>query len=181
MHGFRSFDLSFAQAMVLSTVKQAKETSQAYAEIAKMWLRRSQDFRHASLFLSFSCANMLVSTVLIALSFTSDYLFGGWLYVPFLATGVLFLALMLVGQLIRYEYLVDSRSNCIRNFASSYIKISWRLSMFPPLLPPLKPTHIARWPEIQGLIDRDENIAKYVQELPPTRYLSMVPNKWPER
>ena len=156
VHSFRAFDLSFIQSMLLSKAQKSGEIQKTYREIAKVFLRRSQDFRRVGLYSSFYMAHLVVCTTCFGLSFVSDYFVGGDLWFPSFSVGILFGILSIVGWLDRYRiaFTASSKRALLRKVTLLYERISWKLSTkFPPLIPPLTPTHLARWPEATAQID----------------------------
>jgi hypothetical protein len=78
--------------------------SKAYKEIAKMWLRRSIDFRRASIYLTFSAVHMFFCSAFLLLAVLADFLFNGtWFWPPaVVAMGFFFLSFL--NHLIRYGF-----------------------------------------------------------------------------
>jgi len=165
MHGFRSFDLNFAQAILLSIAREGEAVSNAYKEMALIWLENSQASRRASLYLTFSSVHIIFCSLSMAISFTFDYYLDSQYYLPFFILAIIFMLLTLVGQLIRYRILFVRGSKFFGGFVLWYENASWRLAIrFPPLPPPLTPKHIARMPQVKKLIDNDEKLIQFLKE-----------------
>jgi hypothetical protein len=173
VHEFRGFDLSFLQARKLEEGQKDPSLKVAYRDISKVWLRRSQDFRRIALYLSFISADLIVVTLLFLVSFGLDYLVGGILWLPPFALGWIFALAGGEGWLIRYRFLEsESGYALVRQIVTTYEKASWEISkFFPPLLPPLDPRHLARWPEVEEAIN--EEMRAFLSSLQDTRELSM--------
>lgn len=149
----RSFDLNFVQEVILERGQPRPNT---HTETAKLWLRRSQDYRRMALYMTYSTVNMILATFFIGVSLLLDYVFPNdhyWICSTVIS-GVFFL-FMIDGWLIKYrkKIIPDSSVAVIRGFVKFYEKFSFKVSRaFPPLLPPLDITHLERWPEVREAI-----------------------------
>ena len=151
----RSYDLNFVQAVILEQEKQSRPNINT--ETAKLWLRRSQDYRRMALYMTYSTVNMILATFFIGVSLLLDYVFPNdhyWICSTIIS-GVFFL-FMIDGWLIKYRKTIipDSSVAAIRGFVKFYEKFSFKISRaFPPLLPPLDVTHLERWPEVRNALE----------------------------
>ncbi|MCJ7457243.1 hypothetical protein MUP07_10975 [Candidatus Bathyarchaeota archaeon] len=81
-----------------------------------------------------------------------------------------FLLLSFCGHWARYG--IGKRR--LRSWWTIYKSVSWRLSeLFPPLLPPLAPSHLARWREIGEAIEQNAELKAYLVTLEEYRDLEM--------
>jgi hypothetical protein len=162
VHEFRVYDLNFYSHMLLAIAQKDRDQSNAHKEVAKMWLRRSEDFRRQSLYLTFSSVHIIFSSFFFGLSLAIDYLANSFYYFPFSAVGFIFLLFSIIAYWLRYR-----SKSAITNLAVRFERMSWKLSsFFPPLPPPLIPMHLRRWKEISSLIERDQDLKEYLYKLP---------------
>ena len=172
MHGFRTYDLNFAQNLYVSQVQTNSNARDAYRRVARMWLGISEDFRRDAFYLTFSSIHALLGAYFFAAAFLTDFFIGGVVYIPFVMIGSTFIVLSLVAALGRYRVISKSknrllRHRILRHFALHYERSSFKMSkFFPPLMPPLTLRDIKRNSEIQQLIDQDSEIKSYLENLP---------------
>ncbi len=180
MTGFRSHDVNFAIQLNLSKVV-AGEACKAHRQNGKAWLRLSEDYRHAALFLTFAVVYQGFATIFFLVSTLFDFILGGVFYLFFAVPSVLFLWLMIMSQIIRYRRLfrLESPSVRLRNLTREYIRVSFRLASS-RFLQVINPEHIARHPHIyEHFIEPNPDISEYLQEIDYASYLWLIPTKWP--
>lgn len=92
VHEFRAYDLNFYSHMLQAYAQKDGSLSHAHKKVAKMWLRRSEDFRRQSLYLTFSSVHIVLCSFFFGLSLAVDYFADHFYYFPFSAFGSIFLA-----------------------------------------------------------------------------------------
>jgi hypothetical protein len=153
VHGFRSMDMnvySYALKAVQDDINR---------EIAKLWLKRSEDFRNSAIYYTFTAVNCLFCVLFLAIALLLLFLFDGlYIWLPLCLIAVVFLLLVGLIQLGRYHVVTP---------ITKLEEFSWKVAeMFPPLLPPLVPSHLVRWPEIEEVIQSQEWLITYLETLP---------------
>ena len=169
VHGFRQADLHFFEQVLRLRELESLRRQPAY-NIAKMWLRHSEDFRRTAVYLTFSCVHLSLSTIFFLAALIVGVLFSEWYFAIPYGVAMIFLVLSLMAHLGRYW----SGRGSLRSFWSSYKRMSWWLSeRFPPISPPLAPSHLARWREIGEAVEQDDEFGAYLRTLSEYKDLEM--------
>lgn len=173
VHRFRDLDLMLFEQLVQHEASNSRlgDTTLKRAEIA---LRVSEDYRRTSVYLSFSAAySFLASCVFIVCMVASDLFV--WIFDTLSFAGLVLLSLSLISHMGRYWFL-KSRS---KKSWSVYMRLSWWLSdKFPPLFPPLAPSHLRRWREIGSTIQAIDQLRDYLLGLREYSDIQEVYSDW---
>jgi ABC-type multidrug transport system fused ATPase/permease subunit len=158
VHDFRMADMNLFEHTLESEITRDRERTY-HRRAAKQWLHVSEDYRRTSLYLSMMVANMIMSTP--ALIFATIFmLLGNLVWLALLLGGIVFVFIGLLDMLMLYQWL-----NPIR----AVEKFSWSLAeRFPPMLPFLAPSHLARggdWRAIQDLITERAWLREALEQL----------------
>lgn len=165
-NNYRLADAEFyASALKSSSVGKTNVQEDADEMIAKNYLSLSEDFRRASVYMSFAAAHMMISTLLFLLA----YVLEGWskprwrrLAMICFSLAIIFLALSSVA--VAYKY-----STYQGGTHPIYEKLSWEIAELfggrAPLAPLLAPSHLTRSCTVQKMIDSHEEFRSYLAEL----------------
>jgi hypothetical protein len=169
VHGFRQADLHFFERNL--ELKNAVDVQRGTIySVAKMWLRQSEDFRRTAVYLTFSCVHLALSTAFFLVALVVALLLTGWYFLVPYGVAAIFLILSFGAHVGRYWIGMHRLRSCW----SVYKKMSWWVSeRFPPLLPPLAPSHLARWREIGEAIEHDREFKIYLSSMSEYKDLDM--------
>lgn len=136
VHQLRTADVN-AHSHILLSESSIGKVSDTHKEIAKTWLRIAERYRCTSIYLSLSAANFMVALIFYALSLFFVLLETDPIILVLFPIGAIFTSLGIMDHLDRYWNIQPK---------SAIERFSWRLAeLFPPLVPPLNPTHLGRW------------------------------------
>lgn len=152
VHEFRTADVNVFTYTLLADVSKNGENVQAYRNIAREWLRVSEDYRIFSISLSYLTSWLLLSTVLIALSLVASFLRRFYVCLPLTIVGIVLFALGILTMTPKYGYMKP---------------IPW-LELFSDKIceriPALATSHLDRWKEIQNIIETHEWLKDVLKE-----------------
>lgn len=171
VHGFRNADLNFfEQTFHLNDTKKPSE-AKILVKKGQMWLRVSESYRRNAVYLSFSSIHMILATLCFIISLIVSTFSKQYFVLPMLL-GIIFFILSLLGHIGRYGYGRIKFSS----WWSLYKRFSWTFcNGFPPFVPPLVVSHLARWKEIGEAIQKDERFMLYLERLDEYRDLKEFP------
>lgn len=114
---------------------------------------------------------MILATLCFIISLIVSTFSKQYFVLPMLL-GIIFFILSLLGHIGRYGYGRIKFSS----WWSLYKRFSWTFcNGFPPFVPPLVVSHLARWKEIGEAIQKDERFMLYLERLDEYRDLKEFP------
>jgi hypothetical protein len=172
-NNYRLADAEFyASALKSSSVGNPNVQDDADEMIARYYLSFSEDFRRASVYMSFAAAHLMIS----ALLFLVAYMLEGrsrsrWRRSAKICFSLAIIFLALSSVAVAYKY-----SMIRAGTFPIYEKLSWEMAELfggrVPLVPLLAPSHLKRSCTVQNMIDSHDEFRNYLAELDFNRDLT---------